>query len=154
MYSKDEKKKIKTAFWDGFKTYSSPKRRKLGKPKNWIMQNTGIKALDLKFHIDKSIASVSIDIISKSLDNRISYWNNLLGLKTLLNDSFKQEVVWNDMFTLESGKDIIRIGVFMEGVNIMDDKCWDKVYDFFFENMIILENWLEEYVDVIRVQRN
>jgi len=153
MYSKEEKKNIKTAFWDGFKSFSSPKRRKLGKNRNWVMQNTGIKALDLKFHIDNKLASVSVDIVSKSLESKVDYWNKLIGLKTILNDSFKQDVIWDDMFVLDSGKEIIRVGVYMQDVNIFNKNCWNDVYDFFFENMIILEDWLEEYVDIIRVSK-
>jgi len=153
MYSKEEIKKIKVRFWDGFKTYSSPKRRSLGKPKKWLMQNTSIKALDLKFHIDQQNASVSIDIVSKSLENKVAYWNKLLSLRSIINQSFKQEVVWNDMFELESGKEIIRVGVYLNNVNILDQKCWENVYDFFFNNMIIFEELLEEYVDIIRVHR-
>ena len=153
MYSKEEIKNTKIAFWDGFTSYSSPKRRKLGKPKKWVMQNTGIKALDLKFHIDNKIASVSIDIVSKSLDNKVAYWDKLMSLRSIINQSFEQEVIWDDMFVLESGKEIIRVGVYLDDVNILDRNCWKKVYDFFFENMIILENWLSEYVDILRVHR-
>jgi len=154
MYSKEEKKNINIVFWEGFKHYSSPKRRELGKNKKWLMQNTGIKAIDLKFHIDNSLASVSIDVVSKSLDSKLGYWNKLLGLKTLLNDAFAQEVVWDDIYTLESGKDIIRIGVYLHEVDILNKDCWPQVYDFFFLNMITLEDWFEEYRDIIRVQKN
>jgi len=154
MYSKEEIKNIKKAFWDGFISYSSPKRRKLRKPKKWVMQNTGIKALDLKFHIDNKRASVSIDIVSKSLENKVAYWNKLMSLRSIINQSFNQEVIWDDMFVLESGKEIIRVGVYLNNVNILDKTCQEKVYPFFFENMIILEDWLEEYVDIVKIQRS
>lgn len=153
MYSKEEVKNIKASFWNEFKEYSSPKRRKLGKPKKWVMQNTGINALDLKFHIDKKLASVSLDIVSKSLESKVEYWNKLLGLKTLLNEIFSQEVIWDDMFELESGKEIIRIGVYLHEVNIFNKDCWQEVFEFFFSNMIKLEDWLEEYGDIIRIQK-
>ena len=153
MYSKEEKKNIKIAFWEGFKTYSSPKRRKLGKNKNWVMQNTGIKAIDLKFDINNKMASVSLDVVSKSLDNKVAYWGKLLSLKTLLNDSFDRKVIWEEMFLLYSGKEIIRIGVIYQDVNIMDKACWDEVYEFFFKQMITLEDWFEEYKDIIRINK-
>lgn len=153
MYSKDEIKQIRADFWDGFQNYSSPKRRKLGKPKQWVMQNTGIKAIDLKFHIDDRIASVGIDVVSKSLDSKVAYWNKLIGLKTLLNEELKEEVIWDDMFTLPSGKDIIRISVIKENVGLKKKECWQDVYAFFFENMIIFENFLEEYKEIIRIRQ-
>ena len=117
------------------------------------MQYTGVKALDLKFHMDRKLASVGIDVVSKSLDSKIAYWNKLLGLKVILNGLFKQEVVWDDMFTLDSGKDIIRIAVYKQEVNIMNKECWPEVYKFFFENMIKFEDFLEEYKDILKVQR-
>ena len=119
MYSKEEEKNIRMAFWEGFRKYSTPKRRKQGKPRKWMMQNTGIKAIDLKFYIGSKQASVSLDVVAKSLDRRVAIWNKLLGLKRLLNEIFDQEVVWNDLFMLESGKEIIRIAVYLDDVNIL-----------------------------------
>lgn len=153
MYSKEEIKQIRTEFWDGFQSYSAPKRRRLGKQKKWTMQNTGIKAIDLKFHIDRKIASVGMDVISKSLENKVAYWNKLIGLQTLLNAEFNQEVIWDDMFTLESGKDIIRIAIYKENVSLIKKECWQEVYEFFFDNMIKFEDFLEEYKDIIRIRQ-
>jgi len=154
MYSKDEIKKIRIDFWEGFKKYSSPKRRKLGKPKNWVMQNTGIKAIDLKFDINQKQASVGIDVVSKSLNNKVAYWEILQSVRSLLNESFDIEMVWDDMFVLDSGKEIIRIAVYKDQVNIFDPKTWDSVYAFFFENMITLEDWFEEYKDILQIHKN
>lgn len=152
MYTKDEIKQIRVEFWDGFQKYSSPKRRKSGKPKKWMMQNTGIKAVDLKFHIDLKLASVGIDVVSKSLDKKVAYWNQLLGLKNLLQSEFEQEFIWNDMFVLESGKEIIRVAMILEEVSILKKETWPQVYAFFYENMMKLEDWLETYKDVLRVR--
>jgi hypothetical protein len=151
MYSKEEEKNIRMAFWEGFRKYSTPKRRKQGKPRKWMMQNTGIKAIDLKFYIGSKQASVSLDVVAKSLDRRVAIWNKLLGLKRLLNEIFDQEVVWNDLFMLESGKEIIRIAVYLDDVNILDKESWDKVYEFFFKNMMKLEDWFEEYKDILKL---
>lgn len=153
MYSKEEIKKLRADFWDGFQKFSAIRRRNLGKPKTWVMQHTGINAIDLKFHIDKKNASVGIDVVSKSLDKKVAYWNKFLGVKNLLDAEFEQEVVWDDMYTLDSGKEIIRIAVYKDKVNILDKTCWWDTYQFYFENMIKFENFLEEYKDILRVQQ-
>ncbi len=150
MYSKEEAKQLRESFWLEFRKYSAPKRKRLGKPKKWMMQNTGIKALDLKFDINKIKASVGIDITSKSIDKRLEYWNKLLGLKNILINDYHLNMEWDDMYELDNGKDIIRIALSLEDVNIFDKNTWEKVYPFFFENMIQLEDWLEEYRDIIR----
>lgn len=153
MYSKEEIRKFRADFWDGFQKFSATRRRKLGKPKQWVMQNTGINALDLKFHIDHKTASVGLDVVSKSLDKKVAYWNKLLGLQVILNGMFEQEVIWDDMYTLESGKDIIRIAVYKENVGILKKESWWEVYGFFFDNMILFEDWLEEYKDILKIQQ-
>lgn len=153
MYGKDEIKNLRVGFWEGFQKYSTPKRRKLGKPRKWIMQNTGIKAIDLKFEIDQKRASVGIDVVSKSLESKLIYWNKFLGLKALLDEEFDHKLIWDDMYTLESGKDIIRIAMYMEGVDILDESCWKSVYEFFFKNMIQIENWFDEYKDILKIQQ-
>lgn len=153
MYSKEEIKKIRIEFWEGFQKYSAPKRRKMGRRKEWTMQKTGIKAIDLKFHIDNRIASVGIDVVSKSLDNKLAYWNKFIGLKALLDAEFESPLLWDDMHTLDSGKDIIRIAIVKEQVNISKRECWPDVYEFFFKNMIKFEDFLEEYKDIIRIRQ-
>jgi hypothetical protein len=153
VYSKEEKKKIKRDFWEGFRTYSTPRRRKLGKPKQWVLQNTGIKAIDLKFDIDTKQASVGLDVVSKSNSTRELYWNKLLGLKNILNKEFKEELVWEKAHRLDRGKEIVRISAIKKKVNIYENDCWFGVYAFFFDHMIKFESFFEEYKEIIRVRQ-
>lgn len=150
MYSKEEKKQLKQDFWDGFQKYSGPKRKQLGLPKKWMLQQTGIKALDLKFDIDHEKASVGIDVVSKSIEVRVDYWNKLLGLKNILEKEYELDLVWDDMMELDSGKYIVRIAVYKDKVNVLDKTKWEAVYGFFYENMSKLEIWLEEYRDILK----
>ena len=53
MFSKEESKKIRQEFWTSFgKEY----------PRKWLLYNTKIKGVTLKFTFTTKIAQVSIDI--------------------------------------------------------------------------------------------
>jgi hypothetical protein len=153
LYSREEIKKIRKSFWKGFQKYSSPRRRNLAKPKSWQMQNTGIKALDLKFEFDSKQASVGIDIVSKSVLLKDQYWDKLLSLKNILTKASNKPLNRERNHKLESGKEIIRVALIKTNVNIMKPECWQDVYGFFFYNMMKFESFLDEYKEFIRVRQ-
>ncbi len=51
MFSKEEAKQVREEFWDQFKTISRQRRLRKKLPGEWILTQTGVKALNLKFHI-------------------------------------------------------------------------------------------------------
>ena len=72
MYTKEEAKNLRRQFWDSFKTWSGRKRTKKGKKGKWLMNNTGIRHLKLKFHFDEECALVALEIDTRNLEKKIS----------------------------------------------------------------------------------
>ena len=71
MFSKEESRKLREAFWIAFgKSY----------PRKWILYNTKLKGVSFKFHFDNKKALVALDL-EDSLEHRIKYWEKLLALK-------------------------------------------------------------------------
>ena len=71
-------------------------------------------------------------------------------MKTILEDDFVKDLVFEKNFTLESGKTISRIWVEKTGISISNRNHWDEIFDFFYENMNALEMFFFEYGDYIR----
>ncbi len=149
MFSKEEKKAFQQSFWNGFQKYAAPKRRKEGLPRQWILQNTGIKSIDLKFDFTEDKASVGIDIVSKNKEARQQHWDTMLGLKTLLHEAMGQPMIWDKHYILDSGKEISRIAVYNKEVGIYRPDTHESVYVFFYENMMKLEIWFREYKEIM-----
>ena len=99
MFSKEESRLLRQEFWTSFgKSF----------PWKWILYNTKIKSLSLKFYFDTKKAFISLDL-EDDLDNRINYWEKLVALKSILLSEYLPEAIYEEIFYLDNGKEISRI---------------------------------------------
>lgn len=150
MYTKEEAKEIRNAFWEGFRNYTNRRRIKQGRTGKWMLTRTGINALNLKFHIDREKAQVGIDLETGNMDKRLELYEKLESTKKILTEYMKQPLTWELEYTRENGKSVSRIYVEIRDVNIYDRSCWKRVNRFFFEKMDALESYYTEYRDYLR----
>lgn len=142
MFSKEESRKLREDFWISFgKSF----------PRKWVLYDTKIKGFSFKFHFDTNSAFVTLDL-EDDLENRINYWEKLQSLKSILKDEYLQEVIFEEEFILENGKDISRIYVELhQKVSIHNKNTWRDVMEFFNEKMGLFEAFFEEYRDILEV---
>lgn len=141
MYSKEETQRLKREFWIDFAEKH---------PRKWVLYDTKIKDFSFKFYVDNKKAQVLIDIENRSDEKRMVYFEKLESLKTILEDDFVKDLVFEKNFVLENGKKISRIWVEKTDVSVSNRKYWDEIFDFFFEKMNALEMFYFEYGDYIR----
>lgn len=150
MFSKEEAKQLREDFWGQFKGMSSGRRARKQLPGNWMLQNTGIKALNLRFHVDREVAQVGIDLETRNMDKRIELYEKLESLKKLLEEAMASPLKWELDYTRENGKSVSRIYIQMEGVDIYNRETWTKAHQFMYENMMKLEGFYREYSDFLK----
>lgn len=141
MFSKEESKRMREEFWVFF-----GKRH----PRKWLLYNTKIKDVVLKFSFDTKKAMVSIDCCSTDSNERLCYYEKIESLKMLMSTEVSSEAVFDKTYRLESGKTISRIYLQIEGVSIHNKHSWPTVFDFFNTNMSKLEEFFLEYQDIIK----
>jgi len=141
MYSKEESQRLKREFWIEFAEKY---------PRKWVLYDTKIKDFSFKFYADNKKAQVLIDIEHRNDEKRIVYFEKLESLKSILEDDFVKDLVFEKSFTLESGKTISRVWVEKTGISISNRNHWNEIFDFFYENMHALEMFFFEYGDYIR----
>lgn len=141
MYSKQENQQLKHKFWIAFAQKY---------PRKWLLYNTKIKDFSFKFFADNRMAQVSIDIEHRDANLRKIYFQKIESLKTILENDFIKNLVFEQNHTLESGKTISRIWVQKDNTNIGNPQFWDEIFDFFSQNMDLLERFFYEYEDYIR----
>jgi hypothetical protein len=141
MYSKEEAQRLKREFWIEFAEKH---------PRKWILYDTKIKDFSFKFYVDNKKAQVLIDIEHRSDEKRTIYFEKLESLKTVLEDDFVKDLVFEKNFVLDNGKKISRIWVEKTAVSVSNRQYWDEIFDFFFEKMHALEMFYFEYGDYIR----
>ena len=142
MYSREESKKIREEFWISF-----------GKqfPRKWLLYNTKMKDLSLKFHFDQKSAQVSLDIESSDEVRKAYYFEKLQSLQNILKEEYLKNAIFEEYCKLENGKTISRVFVRKEGVNIHKKEDWTKVQAWLYEKMNALEHFFMEYRDFIEI---
>jgi hypothetical protein len=150
MMTKEEIKQCRLEFWSEFDKYTIGKKKRSRKPAKWIMNNTGIKQLKLKFDFDEKRATVGIDVETRNLDKRIDVYGKLERLKSKLEKSLGQSLIWELEHILPTGKSISRAYLELANVSIYRKEDWPRVMDFFYKNMVVLEKVFEEYKDYLK----
>jgi hypothetical protein len=141
MYTKEESQRLKREFWISFADKY---------PRKWILYDTKIKDFSFKFFVDNKKAQVLIDIEMRDAEKRKSYFEKLESLKTILEEEYIKDLVFENKYTLESEKTISRIWVEKLEVSVSNRQYWDEIFDFFNKKMDKLERFYLEYEDYIK----
>jgi len=140
MFSKKESKQLRQDFWIAFgKSF----------PRKWILYNTKIKGLQLKFDFDVKKAIVSMDVDTDDLERRIILWEKIVSLKSLLKEEYWQSAIFEESYILKNGKEISRIYLEKDNVSIHNKNTWQETMEFLNEKMRRLEDFFMEYRDII-----
>ncbi len=150
MFSKEEAKELRQEFWDRFKTFSSGRRARKKLPGNWILADTGVKALNLRFHVDRKVAQVGIDLETRNMDRRLELYEKLESVKKILEKTMQGQMIWEIEYIRENGKSVSRIYVEREGIDIYNRETWAEAYKFMYEQMMRLEEFYREYRDFFK----
>lgn len=141
MFSKEESKKIRQEFWTSFgKEY----------PRKWILYNTKIREVQMKFTFTRKFAMVSMDVSDEDELIRQYYFEKLESLKKILTTEYLPAIVFDNEYELPEGKFISRIYVKLENVSIHNKKDWPMVKEFLARNMALLEDFFKDFNDFIR----
>lgn len=141
MFSREEAKKIRQEFWTSF-----------GKdfPHKWLLYNTKMKELQLKFTFERKFAMVSLDLYAEDELIQQYYVEKLQSLKHVLETEYLQNVIFDEHYELPEGKIIFRIYVVLEKVSIYNKNDWPKVKEFLAKNMLQLEEFYNDFSDYIK----
>jgi hypothetical protein len=142
MFSKEESAQLRKEFWTSFgKSF----------PRKWLLYNTKIKGFNFKFAADKKQALVCLDIESTYKTKNELLYLQVLELKNILSEDYLPDVIFDELYVLDTGKIIHRIYVEYNGsFNIHDKNTWQNVFVFFKEAMNQFEEFYDLYEDFIK----
>ncbi|TYP69923.1 DUF4268 domain-containing protein [Aquimarina intermedia] len=140
MFSKEQSKHIRQQFWIRFgKAY----------PRKWLLYNTKIKDVSLKFYFSTKQAQVSIDIEQTDELLQAYYFDKLVSLQSILKENYGAEYIFDDNYTLENGKVISRVYITKGQVSIHNPNTWEDTMLFLNHHMEQLEDFFVTYQDFI-----
>ncbi len=145
MLSKEEAKEMRIAFWNGFKRYCY--RQHINR--RWVLTGVKIRSVQLKFHADTEKALVLFQIDHKNDLRRYEVYECFLSYRKLMAESCGPDLCWEEDYTGIEGNTVSAIYFEQKGVNMNRTEDWEKIYAFFAEKMVLLEEAYWEYRDLI-----
>jgi hypothetical protein len=150
VYTKEEAKALREEFWARFRTMSSRRRLRKKLPASWMLTNTGVKAMNLRFHIDREEVQVGIDLETRNMDKRLELYEKLESVKRVLEEHMGEAMIWELDYVRENGKSVSRIYVQKGGVDIYNAETWGVAHSFMYKMMMKLEGFYREYRDYFK----
>jgi len=141
MFSREESKRIREEFWTDF-------GQKF--PRKWLLYNTKIKEVQLKFTFTTEFAQVSLDVSSSDDVIQEYYTEKFHSLVSVLKSDYLPKAILEDDYLLPEGKLVMRIFVQLDKVNIHNRNHWPEVFEFLYRNMDLLESFFEDFEDFIK----
>lgn len=150
MYSKEELKNLKIEFWEGFDNYCRTQSYLQGRDKMWVLYDTKVKNVELKFDATRDGASVILEICHRSDDARLEMFERISWHKATLEQDLGDELIWDLTYTRDTGKQVCRIYCFCEGLDIHRRAHWDGFYEYMARKMFLLERNFMEIRDYLQ----
>jgi len=152
MYSKDEAKLLRKEFWIVFARRCEIIPELRHKKKKWVLYDTGLSGIDLKFDVTRSEALVMIEINNRQESRRLEIFETLQKYRKFLEEGFAEPLEWDICFVRESGQEVCRIYTSLPNVDFHRQTQWPDIFNFMIDNMLRLENNLMEIKDVLEAE--
>ena len=154
MFTKEERKAHVQRFWSQFDDYCDTIPELAWRKKKWILHDTKISHIDLKFDIDSDLAMVALEINHKSEDRRLRVYELVERYRILLEEGFSEGLTWNYYYINANKQEVCRIYVEKRGVDLYKVSDWPVIYQFLAENMLQLQDNFVEIQEVLKEEVN
>lgn len=152
MYSRDEAKLLRKEFWIVFARRCEIVPDLRHKKKKWILYDTGLSGIDLKFDVSRMEALVMIEINSQMESRRLEIFEVMQKYGKFIEEGFPEPLIWDICFVRESGQEVCRIYTSLPNVDFHRQNQWPDIFNFMIDNMLLLENNLLEIKDALEAE--
>jgi hypothetical protein len=152
VYSIDETKLLRKEFWIVFARRCEIVPELSHKKKKWVLYDTGLSGIDLKFEVTRQEALVMVEINIKQETRRLEAFETMLKYRKLLEYGFAEPLIWDFCVTREGGQEVCRIYTSLPNVDFHRQNQWPDIFNFFIDNMLLLENNFMEIRDGLEAE--
>jgi len=149
MYSKEETKYLKKEFWEGFDTYCSQVPALRRRKSKFMLYNTKMKGVELKFDATRDSAYVILEINLPDAVQRLEKYEQFERYKAVMEKNFPDGLIWDFAYIRECGTEVCRIYTRKSGIDFHRRIQWMEFYRFMSSEMIKLERAFRLVKDVI-----
>lgn len=138
MYSREEEKQLRKEFWTGFDEFCNKLPRFKYRKKKWILYNTKIKGVEMKFDANRDGAFVILEFNHHSEDVRLALMALMEKYHVVVDEHFAG-AIWQLLHVKPCGTPVSRIYKQKEGIDIHKREHWAEFYPFLSREMNMLE---------------
>ena len=149
-YSKEELKSLKIEFWKSFAAYCEVQPYLRSRKKIWVLYNTKIKGVELKFDATRDGAYVILEVNHRSETERLDMFERLTWYKETIEQDFPEGLIWDICFVRETGNQVARIYIHKEGIDLHCREHWGDFFIFMASKMYLLERNLMSVAEYLR----
>lgn len=149
MYSKEEAKQLRLDFWQKLSNRTRRLPGQKGRKRLWILDNTGIKGLDLRFDVGREKIIVALEINIKKEESRLALYEKLEAVKGLFEKQFGEPLIWDFAYTKDNGRDVCRVYVEQPG-DMYVQESWPEIFTFMIDRMMRMEKAFLEVKDYLK----
>lgn len=150
MFSKEEIKENRIAFWTKLEGQLSKKKSVEGSKINWMSYPTGVKHLYFRMEADEEAVRLVIDLQFPDAGIREIYYEQFLEFQNILEERFKS-MEWIKEHEHWNGKTVSRISIERRDVTINELGDWDKMHLFLKLNFVKLDAFWSEFGEVFKL---
>ncbi len=154
MLTKEERKIRSIQFWTQFDDYCETLPELKGRKKKWILHDTKISHIDLKFDLSKNSAIVAIEINHKSEFRRLQAFEQLERYRSLLNEGFSTDLTWDFCYLNVNDQEVCRIYIEKPDLDLYNTNDWKDIQQFLAANMLIAQNNFLEIQESLQEELN
>ncbi len=149
MYSREEVKILKREFWTGFDAFCAELPRFKYRKRKWILYNTKIKGVELKFDATRDGAYVIFELNHPKLSKRLEMFELMKKYKVVV-DQFFADAEWQEQFEKPCGTMVSRIYRYLGGLDIHRREQWPEFYPFLSREMCHCERMFKEMRELLQ----
>ena len=149
MYSKEELKQLKKDFWEGFGLYCSMIPALSRRKSKFMLYNTKLKGVELKFDATRDGAYVILEINHSDSARRLELYMKFEQCKQLIEKEFPGGLIWRQTYIRECGTEVSRIYTHKPDIDIHRRINWISFYKFMSEDMLKLEKAFKKTKDLL-----
>lgn len=149
MYSREEVKILKREFWTGFDAFCAELPRFKIRKRKWILYNTKIKGVELKFDAARDGAYVIFELNHPKTSKRLEMFELMKKYKVVV-DQYFADAEWQEQFEKPCGTLVSRIYRHLGGLDIHRQEQWPEFYPFLSREMCHCERMFKEMRELLQ----
>ena len=150
MFTKDEEKALRSAFWGSLTTKMQNYRSSTGRRVNWFKYPTGLNDIYIRTEVDQRGCRVCIDLQFKDEGIRELFYEQFLETKTVFESTLKSPVIWNPHFQHSYGTEIARVSVENNTTSLFRQEDWTEMQDFIVTHLRRIDEYWEDFGELYK----